>query len=319
MGVAGGGASPSGANLGNIAVQAAAAMAPAIGGAIAGPAGAMAGTAVNAVVRAVASNRQNSRQSTPPATPAVPVAAPTGSVPATDVVEPVTRAIIINDIPTSMGYRQSPPSVTTNYYKTLQSVALEWTWGDYIESLILNPAYWVYLLAMPCFWFAIPIPWFWLKVQLVLLVVWTVLRWARMWIRRRRPLEGAELMQEGALIPSRPYAPTPAWIDESRDQLVVPSELLGHLMVHATFTDRSVKVAQELKMKAKAWLDKTQMTELEKAAVIPLAVASAMVPSKAELAAHFYMGGAVANTNIWAANRFTTSGQLAGGGTIPTK
>lgn len=126
-------------------------------------------------------------------------------------------------------------------------------------------------------------------------------------------------MEEGVIAPVKAYSPAPSWIDESRDQMVVPSELLGHLLVHAAFTDRSVKVAQELKMKAKAWLDKTQMTELEKAAIIPRAVAAAMVPSRDELSAHYFMGGGQANTNIWAANRFATSGMLAGGGTIPTK
>lgn len=125
-----------------------------------------------------------------------------------------------------------------------------------------------------------------------------------------------DLAPEGALVPVEPFQPAPVWADEQRAAQMVPSELLGHLRIHAAFTARDVKVAQELKLKAKAWCDKTQMSELEKSAVIPRAVAAAMSPGEDEVAAHLYMGGR-ANKGIWAANAFTKSGALVGGNSVP--
>jgi len=127
----------------------------------------------------------------------------------------------------------------------------------------------------------------------------------------------SEIFEEGVVVPVQPFQPSPVWQDEQRAVQMVPSELLGHLRMHATFTARDVKVAQELKLKAKAWCDKTRMSEAEKAAIIPRAVAAAMSPSEAEVAAHAYMGGHVANKGIWAANAFVKSGTLACGGKIP--
>ena len=122
---------------------------------------------------------------------------------------------------------------------------------------------------------------------------------------------------EGEYVEVQPFRPTPSWDFASAEQVVVPSELLAHLQIHAQFTSRDVKVAQELKQKANAWCQKTQMTQAETAAVIPVAVAAAMAMSPAERAAHNYMGGCIVNRSIWAANRFTTSGRLVGGQAIP--
>jgi len=122
---------------------------------------------------------------------------------------------------------------------------------------------------------------------------------------------------EGEYIAVEPFRPTPTWDASAAQQVVVPSELLAHLQIHAQFTSRDVKVAQELKQKANAWCQKTQMTQAETAAVIPVAVAAAMAMSPAERAAHQYLGGKLVNSSIWAANRFVTSGRLVGGQSIP--
>lgn len=145
---------------------------------------------------------------------------------------------------------------------------------------------------------------------------------AHVWAACRRwrvlsPVEAGELREEGVNVVATPFDPPPTWVEEQKMAQVIPSELLGHLQLCAAFTARDVKVAQELKLKAKAWCDKTQMSEAEKAALIPRAVAVAMVPSQDELAAHAYMGGRVANKGIWAANAFIKSGTLVGGEQVP--
>jgi len=300
---------------GGRAGQVVAALAPLAGGIIAGPTGAAVATAAVRLCNI-----------TPPATP---TPQPTLEPIQEEEVQPSLRRIAgTMDGEKVLGYRPAPLGVTSTY-KALLNRQREWTAEDYFLSIVTDTwaqvataGFTLYIIGEVVLGGPLMQTGLITQAALPVLLALVFMAVGHCWIAARRwgaahnSAEG-ELREEGVTVMAMPFSPPPTWVQEQRVAQALPSELLGHLQLCAAFTARDVKVAQELKLKAKAWCDKTQMSEAEKAALVPRAVAAAMVPSQDELAAHAYMGGRVANKGIWAANAFIKSGTLAGGEQVP--